>query len=888
MPGSTFYFNPFALISFSSFLIMILLAFLLWHRYYTAQTKFVILLFVVNAIYSLFYALEISFKTIPEISRFYHLEYLGIPFLATYYLMFTLHYSGKSKWLTIRNKLILYVIPLTTLVMVFTNEYHHLFYKEAELNVSGPFPTFSFSPSIWYFVHQGYVILAMTLSLVFLVKMLKSAAPIYRQQIQFLLLASTFPFVGYLVYQLHLIPFRIDPVSFTFTLTGIMVYIALVRFKLFNLVPIARSKLFEKIQDLVLVFDHHNRMIDYNQSACLQFNLSNNDLGKRVTELLGQWPEMTQFLENSESGNLELHNYESGKSHYFNIQTLELDNSKNIKLGKLVVIKDISNLINTEKEFNFTASKLAAVVQAMPDMMFVIDKQGVLTDFFSSDTDNFILNREEVVGVSLHHLFSTEEADYLMLKLGECLISNELITHQYEMNFPGTLKHYEVRLSRLDETHALAIVRDVSESFDMKQNQLYQSGFQKILTSLASRFIYIAEKETDIVINDSLRQIGEYIGIDRCYIFRYDFENKTMTNTHEWCGPGITSLIERRKCIPIDRISDCSFSHQKGEPTMVESLKQFEPLDPIRKALESLDIQSIITIPMISQKNCMGFVGFDNTHTQRQWSDAEISSLKIFTGMLANLQEKITIEQSLVEARIKAEASNRLKTAFMNNISHEIRTPLNGIIGFGEIIANEQLSLDEKNKFLTVVQESSERLIQTIDDYLDISMLVTGNQEIHLKHFNLSRLIEEVIEEFTELCQLKNLTISAEIPVRLKQTTLYSDPELIHKVFNHLVGNAIKFTEKGNICVGLTDEQDHLTIYVKDTGIGIAENAQAYIFDSFMQEDFSSTRMYEESGLGLSIVKGIVILLGGEITLFSTKGKGSTFNITFPIDSKVY
>lgn len=884
MPGSTFYFNPFALISFSSFLIMMILAFLLWHKYYTAQTRFVILLFVANAIYSFFYALEISFKTIPEITWFYRCEYFGIPFLSTYYLMFTLHYSGRSKWLSKTNKLILFVIPLTTLALVFTNEYHHLFYLEEGMNLSGPFPTFEFSPSIWYFVHQGYVVLTMILSMVFLGKMLKSADPIYRQQIQFLLLAATFPFVGYLVYQLHFVPFGIDPVSFTFTLTGIMVFIALVRFKLFDLVPFARSKLFEKIQDLVLVFDHNDRMIDYNQSACQQFNFTNNDLGKRTPELLSHWPEMIKFLEKNESGNLELHHYEGEKSHYFNIQILELDNSKNIKLGKLVAIKEISNLINTEKEFNFTASKLDAVIQAMPDMMFVINKQGVLTDFFSSDNEHLILDKEEIIGVSLDHLFNMEEAETLMQMLGDCLISNELITHQYEMNFPGTLRHYEVRLSRLDETHALAIIRDVSEFFDMKQNLLYQSGFQKILTNLASRFIYIAEKETDFVINDSLREIGEYIGVDRCYIFRYDFENGTMTNTHEWCGPGITSRIEKRQHIPIDIISDCSVSHQKGAPAMVENLKQLEPQNPIRKLLESLEIQSIITIPMISQKNCMGFVGFDNTHTKRQWSDTEISSLKILTGMLANLQEKISIEQSLVEARIRAEASNRLKTAFMNNISHEIRTPLNGIIGFGEIIANEQLSLDEKNKFLTVVQESSERLIQTIDDYLDISMLVTGNQEIHLKHFNLSGLIEEVVEAFFEACQLKNLTISSEVPVTLKQTTLYSDPELMHKIFNHLISNSIKFTERGNIQIGLMVEPDHLTIYVKDTGIGIAENAQKYIFDSFIQEDFSSTRMYEGSGLGLSIVKGLVALLGGEITLFSTKGKGSTFNITFPID----
>ena len=250
--------------------------------------------------------------------------------------------------------------------------------------------------------------------------------------------------------------------------------------------------------------------------------------------------------------------------------------------------------------------------------------------------------------------------------------------------------------------------------------------------------------------------------------------------------------------------------------------------------------------------------------------------------MLANLQEKITIEQSLVEARIKADASNKLKTAFMNNISHEIRTPLNGIIGFGEIIANEQLSLEEKNRFLTVVQESSERLINTIDDYLDISLIVTGNQDINLKNFNLALKIEEIIFEFEPSCKTKNLSIRAEIHDQLKQTTIYSDPELIHKILNHLIGNALKFTEMGSIVIGLKMEEDYLTMYVQDTGIGIADNVQESIFDSFMQEDFSSTRLYEGSGLGLSIVKGIVTLLGGKIKLFSSKGKGSTFSVSLP------
>ena len=880
---TTFYFNPFALISFSSFLIMINMAFFVWHRYYSAQTKFAVLLFVANAIYSFFYTFEISFKSLHDVIWFYRSEYFGIPFLATFYLMFALNYSGRNQWLTKRNKMILFAIPLITLLLVFTNDFHHLFYSREKLNLSGPFPSFTFTPAIWYYVHQGYVIVAMVLSLVILGSMLKGAALIYRTQLLYLLVATIFPFFGYLIYQFHLVPFGIDPVSFTFMLSGIVMYIALTRFKLFDLVPIARTRLFEEIQDGVLLFDMNNRMVDFNQTICQQLNITRNDLGKTTHELLDRWPEMLQFIENNQIGKLELQHVDNGKTSFYNIQLLELEDSNNIKQGKLAIIRDVSDLIKSEYERSNTANKLDAVIHAMPDMMFVIDSKGIFTDFFSSETDHLFLNKEEVVGATLYHLFDHDEAEILMGMLNKCLLSDELTTYQYEMNFPGILRHYEARISQLDNDHVLVIVRDVSESNEMKQDLIYQSGFQKILMQLASRFIYISAPEAHSVINDALRQIGTYIGVDRSYIFRYDFENETMTNSHEWCSLDIPSLIENRRQIPIHQVADWLEAHQKGETVGIENLRQLDPDDPIRILLKSRDIQSMITVPMISQTNCLGFVGFESIKREKKWFDSEISLLKIFTGMLANLQEKITLEKSLVEARTIAEASNKLKTAFMNNISHEIRTPLNGIIGFGEIIANEQLTLDEKNKFLTVVQESSERLIQTIDDYLDISMLVTGNQEVNLTHFNVSNLIDAVVEEFTELSNYKNITLSTSVPEELKRMNIRSDYNLIYKIFNHLVGNSLKFTVRGSICIGLSREKEYLSFFVKDTGIGIAENALQYVFDSFMQEDFSSTRMYEGSGLGLSIVKGIVTLLGGTMNLSSIKGEGTTFHFTIPI-----
>ena len=881
----TFYFNPFALVSLSSFLIMTTLGLLLWFKFHSSQTRFIIWLFLANAIYSLFYTFEISVKTLGEVTLFYRLEYFGISVLSSFYLMFALQFTGKSRWLTRRNIFLILLIPAITVLMVDTNHYHHLFYYREELDLTGPYPSFSFVPSVWYYVHQIYVIGTMLLSLALLIRMFRNTAQLYRSQLRLILLATTFPFLGYLFYQLRLIPYGIDPVSFTFTLTGIVVYLALSHFRLFDLVPIARSKLFEIIEEGVTVFDLSDRLVDYNQTSNIMLGLTRKDIGKKYDVILRDWPELQEFFQESSKGKLEFNRLSEGKRFFYESQILELENNNKAKQGKLLIIRDISELTNVEQERNVTASKLDAIISSMPDMMFVIDKTGVLTDFFASDTDRLFLNKEEVLGASLYQLFNAEEAESLMGMLSKCLKTKKLYTYEYEMNFPGTMKYYEVRISRLDNFHALVIVRDVTESKDMRQDLLYQSGFQKILMGLAARFINIPKSETDHVINDSLRQISEYIDVDRCYIYRYDFENGTMTNTHEWCRFGTLPLIDQRQNIPVNHISDWSTYHQKGEPAMVENLKKLNQNDPIRILLESIDIKSVITIPMISQDNCLGFVGFESTKDKRKWFDSEISLLNIFTGMMANLQEKITIEQSLIEATIKAEASNKLKTAFMNNISHEIRTPLNGIIGFGEIIANEHLSLEEKNQFLTVVQESSERLIQTIDDYLDISMLVTGNQEVHNTIFKVSSLIEEVVEEFSAHGKQKGITISAEIPSNLRKMNLHSDVDLIRKALNHLISNSLKFTHIGKIVVGFNRVDGYCKFYVSDTGIGITEEAKKYVFDSFMQEDFSSTRMYEGSGLGLSIVKGIITLLGGEVTLHSVKGVGTTLNFTIPTEN---
>ncbi len=247
--------------------------------------------------------------------------------------------------------------------------------------------------------------------------------------------------------------------------------------------------------------------------------------------------------------------------------------------------------------------------------------------------------------------------------------------------------------------------------------------------------------------------------------------------------------------------------------------------------------------------------------------------------------EKKNLE--LISAKDKAEASDRLKTAFMQNISHEVRTPLNGILGFGALLAEPDVSESEKEQFLSLLKASSTRLINTITDYMDISLIVSDSIEINPKPVNMNKVLTELMNQYKDQCYSKKLDFYLSIPGDGNDLSVHTDPELFRKIIRHLIDNAVKFTNYGSIIIGYSLSPGSIEFFVKDTGVGIEEDAQERIFENFMQENIDNTRGHEGSGLGLSIIKGFTKLLDGKIRLQSVKGQGTTFYFTIPIGTGI-
>ncbi len=255
-----------------------------------------------------------------------------------------------------------------------------------------------------------------------------------------------------------------------------------------------------------------------------------------------------------------------------------------------------------------------------------------------------------------------------------------------------------------------------------------------------------------------------------------------------------------------------------------------------------------------------------------------------FVLMHENITGRKQAENAIKEALVKAESGDRLKTSFMNNISHEIRTPLNGILGFGQLMSDPDLTRDEREQYLSILKSSSNRLMNTVTDFMDISLIASGNQGVQKKIFAPGDLLDKIYNRFIEPSKAKNLALSLQIPQTTSKFHINSDHELLLKVLSHLVDNAVKFTKQGTVSFGFEVKGPELEFFVKDTGIGINQEVQATIFEKFMQENVSKTRGHEGSGLGLSIAKGLVQLLGGEIRVESEKGTGSTFFFHLPYD----
>jgi PAS domain S-box-containing protein len=247
-------------------------------------------------------------------------------------------------------------------------------------------------------------------------------------------------------------------------------------------------------------------------------------------------------------------------------------------------------------------------------------------------------------------------------------------------------------------------------------------------------------------------------------------------------------------------------------------------------------------------------------------------------------QDLILKNIELLGAKLKAEESDNLKSAFLANVSHEIRTPMNAIIGFSDVLLQPGISAEEMSKYVQIIRASGLQLLSVINDIIDISRIDTGQISIGEDLVNVDSMLNDLFVTYKKLVELKKLRFKYSAGIRDGQVILRTDGNRVRQVICNLLNNAIKFTQEGEITFGYTVEEGFIRFFVKDTGIGIAPENTELIFRRFAQVVATGKKLYGGNGLGLSISKALVEKLGGAMTVESKPGKGSVFIFTVPYD----
>lgn len=286
-------------------------------------------------------------------------------------------------------------------------------------------------------------------------------------------------------------------------------------------------------------------------------------------------------------------------------------------------------------------------------------------------------------------------------------------------------------------------------------------------------------------------------------------------------------------------------------------------------------------IPLFDEDgNCNEFVEWVRDITDLKETEDKILEKNIELENSLNQIKDINLE--LEEAKGRAEESDRLKSAFLANMSHEIRTPMNGILGFTQLLKMPDLSEEEKNEYISIIEQSSERLITTINDLIDISKIEAGQMNISIEETNINKIIDDLYSFFILQTKKQSLEYNYIKSLSDEDALIKSDNSKLYAILINLIKNALKFTEKGKIEYGYYLRDNFIEFFVKDTGIGIEEEFQNIIFDRFSQADTNLSRNYEGSGLGLAISKAYAEMLGGKIWIKSKVGEGSTFLFSVP------
>lgn len=571
-------------------------------------------------------------------------------------------------------------------------------------------------------------------------------------------------------------------------------------------------------------------------------------------------------------------------------------NSEGEVIGITGISRDITYYKRIEQQLRANDDKIKALLKNSTDAITVIDTAGFIlfdTSFISKVAENkaseihnkFFLdfvsaNDKELVNNAIQQVITNPESQKKVefrcvdendsILYFESFLSNHLennLIHGIVINSRNITERKIAELKEKEYQENLIFLENTALEFlsISSSEQIYNYIGTKIHELVPESVVIFTScnDEDDTLIIQNVTGIDKFMGIV------IDFLGQSPVQYHT----KLTSQMRRELMASSNKLH----SLRGGIYNICNRQLDFM----ICKALEKLiSLNKVYGMGLVRSGKLLGSIVII-TRYEHDVKDPRIIETFLYQASIALLRRKL--EKELIVSKERAEESDKLKTAFLANMSHEIRTPVNGIIGFSQLLENENVDNEKRKEFIEVIRSNANSLISLIDDIIDVSRIQEGQVKIRKSTININLLLDEVYSGFlAPQYSEKGIVLDVKKSLSDEEAILIIDSMRLKQILNNLISNAFKFTEEGSIQFGYVEDGDFVRFFVKDTGIGIQKDKQDAIFQRFTQGDVSFTRRFGGSGLGLAISKGLVELMGGKIWVESEPNQGATFNFTLP------
>ena len=538
------------------------------------------------------------------------------------------------------------------------------------------------------------------------------------------------------------------------------------------------------------------------------------------------------------------------------------------------IIMDTTQQVIAENQLRMISENWKKTFDAMKDGISLLDANMRVVQANTSLCNYLGINEKEILGQKCYRVFHGAEKP-----CEDCPYERMKASKKRE-KFEDTIREldFDIIMDPLfdEKKNVVGAVHVIS---DITERKIFDKTMEVLLE--ISKVSY-AQLELRSFLEKLHEQISTILNAQNFYVALYNQEDGTYTfpyhvDEREHYEGTLPAKLE-------GSLTDYVRKTARGQIITEEIEQKIKQKKQIKLVGEPSPVWLGAPLFSSADKRVIGVIALQDYTNPNAYTRKDLEILEIIAHHIGVFVERIQHLNEIKKAKEKAEESDRLKSAFLANMSHEIRTPMNSILGFTDLLSDQVYSGEEKQQYITIIKKSGERLINTINDIIDISRIESGEEKPAITETNINEQLDEIIKIFKPETNKKNLGLKALKTLPDHQTQILTDKNKFFGIVTNLVKNAIKFTDSGGITISYQLKDNQLEFVITDTGIGIEKEKQAGIFDRFVQAETDHHRLHEGSGLGLSITRSYIEMLGGKIWIESEPGKGSSFYFTLPYD----